>query len=122
MSGADIAAEVYAALGEVAVDTGTGDFTVTFLRPAPQPENPWDAPVGEPTQFELRASVETFQQEQVGDTLIFAGDRKVMVDALGEVPTTADRVILPEGEFAILSVDPLSPAGVPLYYQLHCRR
>ena len=122
MSGADIAAEVFAALGEVADDAGDGDFTVTFISPAPLPENPWDAPDGEPTQFELRAFVEAFRQEQVDDTLIFAGDRKVMVDALGEVPTTADRVILPEGEFAILSVEPLSPAGVPLYYQLHCRR
>ena len=121
MSGADIAAEVFAALGEVAVDTGDGDFTVTLLR-EPGGGTPWAPPSGDPVPYVLRAMVESYTQEQVDGKLIKAGDRKVMVDALGEVPTTADRVILPEGEFAILSVMPFAPSGVPLYYQLHCRR
>ena len=121
MSGFDIAQEVSAALAEVAGEVGAGQFTVTILR-KPEGSAPWNPPSGDPVPYVLRAMVESYTQEQVDDTLIKAGDRKVFLDATGIVPTTADRVILPEGEFAILSVDPLSPAGVPLYYQLHCRR
>ncbi len=122
MSGFDIAAEVSAALLEAAQDAGDGEFEVTILRPAPQPENPWDAPAGSPTPFDLRAMVQSYTQDQVDDTLIKAGDRKVFLDATGIVPTTADRIVLPEGEFAILSVSPYAPMGVAVYHQLHCRR
>lgn len=122
MSGFDIAKEVSEALAEVASDVGDGEFTVTILRPASQPQNPWDPPAGAPTEIVLRAMIETFTQDQINDTLIKAADRKVFLDATGIVPTTADRVLLPEGEFAILSVMPFAPAGVPVYHQLHCRR
>jgi hypothetical protein len=122
MSGADIAKEVSEALAEVARDVGDGEFLVTILRPAAQPQNPWDAPAGAPTEIELRAMVETFTQEQVDGTLIKAGDRNVFLDATDIVPTTSDRIVLPEGEFAILSVMPFAPAGVAIYHQLHCRR
>lgn len=122
MSGFDIAQEVSAALAEVAQDVGAGQFTVTIKRPAPQPENPWDPPAGAAAEFELRAMVENYTQEQVDDTLIKAGDRKVFLDATGILPTTSDRIVLPEGEFAILSVDPFAPSGVAVFHQLHCRR
>ena len=122
MSGFDIAQEVSAALAEVAQDVGAGQFTVTIKRPASQPENPWDAPAGAPSEHVLRAMVESYTQEQVDDTLIKAGDRRVFLDATGIVPTTSDRIVLPEGEFAILSVMPFAPSGVAVFHQLHCRR
>ena len=115
MIGFDITQEVSAALAEVAGE-------VTIKRPATQPENPWDPPAGSPSEHVLRAIVESYTQEQVDDTLIKAGDRKVFLDATGIVPTTSDRIVLPEGEFAILSVMPFAPSGVAVFHQLHCRR
>ena len=122
MSGQSIAQEISAALAEVARDVGEGQFTVTILRPATQPVNPWDAPAGAPTQIALRAMVESYSQRLIDGTLIRQGDRKVFLDATDIVPTTADRIVLPEGEFAILSVEPFAPSGVALFHQLHCRR
>ena len=43
MSGSQIAAEVAAALREVARDVGDGAFIVTLLRGPDEPETPWDA-------------------------------------------------------------------------------
>ena len=122
MSGFDIAREVSEALAEVAQEVGDGSFTVTILRPATQPANPWDAPAGSPQSFELRAMVESYTQDQVDGTLIKAGDRKVFLDATGILPATSDRIVLPEGQFAILSVSPYAPSGVAAFHQLHCRR
>ena len=121
MSGFDIAQEVSAALAEVAQDVGAGQFTVTILR-KPGGGTPWNPPSGDPVPYVLRAMVESYTQEQVDDTLIKAGDRRVFLDATGIVPTTADRIVLPEGEFAILSVMPFAPSGVAVFHQLHCRR
>lgn len=122
MSGASIQEEVSAALAEVGQATGTGKFNVTINRPAAQPENPWDAPVGSPVPYQVRAVIEEYTQDQIDGTLIRAGDRRVLLDPTVIEPTTADRVVIDGAEYAIVRVQAEAPTGVPLIYTLQVRR
>lgn len=126
MSGAQIAAEISAALLEVGQEVGAGEFEVTILRVATPPATPWDTPAGDPDEYGLRAMVSAYKQGQVDGTLIKAGDVKVFLDATGITPSTSDRVSIATGpfagEYAILSVSPAAYSGVALYYNLHCRK
>jgi hypothetical protein len=122
MSGASIAAEVAAAIREVGRDTGAGALVATLIRPAVQPVNPWDTPAGAPSMIPVAVMVERFAQALVDGTLIRAEDRKVMMEATGTTPTTADRLKIGTDEYAILSVMPEAPGGVALYFSLHCRK
>lgn len=122
MSGADIAAEVAAALREVGQETGAGELIATLIRPAPQPQNPWDPPAGEPSEHPLAVMVESYEQNDIDGTLIRAEDRRVMMEAAGITPTTADRLKIGTDEYAILSAQPEAPGGVALFFVLQCRR
>ena len=127
MSGFDIQSEVAAALIEAGEATGSGALYVTILRPAAQPENPWDAPAGDPIEFEAVATVSTYSQHQVDGTLILAGDLKVWIDPRVVVVNTADRIVIPApsphaGEYRVLGVDPLALSDMQLLPNLHCRR
>jgi len=122
MSGADIAAEVAAALREVGRETGAGEFIATLIRPASQPVNPWDTPAGPPTEHPVAVMVEQYAQNLIDGTHIRAEDRRVMMEAAGITPTTADRLQIGGDEYAILSAMPEAPGGVALYFVCQCRR
>jgi hypothetical protein len=128
MSGAAIAAEVAAALREVANDVGEGEFLVKLLRPSILPENPWDFGAGEDSsgaypfdEFDLPALVSYFPQSMIDGTLIQVGDRRVMVSARGPKPTTADRLVIGAVTYRIISVRETGPSGVALYYVCQAR-
>ncbi len=123
MSGQIIAAEVASALGEVAKEVGAGSFTVTLIRvAADEPTTPWGAPAtGVPQEFTLPAMLDNWKKNEIDGTLIRATDKKVMVSAIGEVPTVADRLNIGAVEHAIIDVIPKAPGGVPLYYIIQCR-
>lgn len=121
MSGASIAAEVAAALREVALDVGAGTFTVTLLRPAAQPSNPWEAPAAAATEIPLAALVQAYPKSMIDGTLIRAEDRMVMAEASGTVPTVADRLRIGSTEYAIVGVTETAPSGVALYYEIQAR-
>lgn len=122
MSGADIAAEVAAALREVGRETGAGEFIAMLIRPATQPANPWDPPAGEPTEHPVAVMVEQYAQNLIDGTLIRAEDRHVMMEAAGITPTTADRLQIGADEYSILAVMPEAPGGVALYFTCQCRK
>ena len=128
MSGAAIAAEVAAALREVANDVGEGEFLVKLLRPSILPENPWDFGAGEDSsgaypfdEFDLPAIVSEFPQTMVDGTIIQQGDRRVMLAATGPKPTTADRLKIAGVTYRVISVRETGPSGVPLYYFVQAR-
>ena len=121
MSGADIAAEVTAALAEAAGDTGDGQQAV-LIRPGAPQINPWDDPPGEPTTQAVWAIAEAYRQDMIDGTLIRAEDRRVMVEAVSPAPTTADRLSIGGVEYGIVAVQPEAPAGVALYHICQCRR
>jgi len=121
VSGASIAAEVNAALAEVARDVGTGSFQVTLLEPAAQPLNPWDAPAGASTQHLVNAMVSDYPQDMIDGTLIQQGDKRLMLSATGAIPKVNWRVIANGVDYAIMMVREYQPSGVALYVECQLR-
>lgn len=121
MSGAQIAAEVNAALAEASIATGDGTLTVILLEPAVQPTNPWDSPAGAPTEHEVNAVISDYPLSMIDGTLIRQGDKRLMISATGPAPKVNWRVISNAVNYAILTVREIGPGGVALYYELQVR-
>lgn len=120
MSGASIAAEVAAALNDVAGEVGDGSFAVTLVR-STGGETPWDRLNATEQTFQLPAAVFEYKHSQIDGTIIRMGDRRVMVGAEGERPTTADLMRIGETDYSIIKIEEFAPSGVPLYYQCQVR-
>ncbi len=123
MAGQDIAQEVATALEEVAQEVGAGSFTITLIRfPVDEPTEPWDEPQpGSPQEFTLAAMLDKWMKNEIDGTLIRATDKKVMVTAIAEIPTTDDKMAIGGVEHEIISVEPQAPSGVALFYIVQCR-
>ena len=119
MSGTQIAAEVDAALASLAPELGSGAFSIVLVRACSQ-ATPWATPGADET-FNLTGNVMSYSRMEIDGTTILATDRKVMVSALGERPTTADRLRIAGEDYAIVSVMDEAPQGVPLYYTVQAR-
>ncbi|MFT4184435.1 MAG: hypothetical protein QM636_21245 [Rhizobium sp.] len=63
-------------------------------------------------------------EAHVADTLIQRGDRMVYLstEGLSITPTLADRLVIGGVEHAIVDVQPLSPGGTVVLWQLQVRR
>ncbi|MGN6774256.1 hypothetical protein [Rhizobium sp.] len=63
-------------------------------------------------------------QAHVADTLIQRGDRMVYLstEGLSITPTLADRLLIAGTEYAIVDIQPLSPGGAVVFWQLQVRR
>lgn len=122
MSGASIAAEVAVALTEVASDVGDGEFVATLTRTNSAPVNPWDTDSSTTETFDIPALVQMYPRDMIDGTLIRAEDRKVMLAANGEKPTTADTLTISGADYEIMKVDETAPSGVPLYYEVQARK
>ena len=120
MSGADIAAEVNAALAEVAIDVGDGTFTVTLVTPAEQPVNPWDAPADDAGAVVLNALVSDYPLSQIDGTLIRREDKKFLLPATGPRPAMNCKIIA-DKTYAIVSIGDVAYSGVSLYYEVQGR-
>lgn len=121
MSGASIAAEVNAALAEVASDVGSGAFFVTLIQDSGEPSTPWQTDTSSETQTNINAVVQMYPRRLIDGTLIRESDRRVMMSATGPRPTTADRLVVEGRSHAIVSVRETAPSGVPLYYEVQAR-
>lgn len=63
-------------------------------------------------------------QTHFGDTLTQRGDRMIYLSTAGLLvePTLADRLVVGGVEHAIVDIQPLSPGGIALLWQLRVRR
>ncbi|AGB71749.1 MULTISPECIES: hypothetical protein [Rhizobium] len=63
-------------------------------------------------------------QAHIADTLIQRGDRMVYLstEGLSITPTLADRMLIGGIEHAIVDIQPLSPGGTVVFWQLQVRR
>ena len=128
MSGASIAAEVNAALASLAPEIGSGAFSIVLLRSVISEDTPWAARAKlnnpeayPPEEFTLAGNVQEYARSLVDGTLIKQGDRRVMLSATGEKPTTSDSLRIGDREFQIINVMEIAPQGVPLYYEVQAR-
>lgn len=133
MSGADIAAEVAAALAEAGEATGTGPYICTIRRASAEPDEPqtpWDDPAdppNEPSDFPVTAVEEVKEVRDMTGTLIGVQKRTLTVEATGVAPKKSDTIavgVAPEDVTEqtsfeeILAVKPLAPGGTALLYEL----
>ncbi|SCB52460.1 hypothetical protein [Rhizobium lusitanum] len=63
-------------------------------------------------------------QAHIADTLIQRGDRMVYLstEGLSITPTLADKMLIGGVEHAIVDIQPLSPGGTVVFWQLQVRR
>ena len=134
MSGAEIAAEVAAALAEAGEAVGTGPLICTIRRanPAPdEPQNPQDEPSvgdGNPPMLFAVTGIESVQDvRDMSGMLVGVKKRTLTIDATGVAPLKSDVIaigVAPASVTAqtmfeeILAVSPLSPGGTALLYEL----
>jgi hypothetical protein len=120
MSGAQIAAEVAAALREAGVATGNGPL-VAALAPVAIGGTP-ASPGPTPDPVDVVVVVEEFRATEIDGARIRSGDKKVMMEAQGPVPKTGDGLTISGVAHRVEMVWPLSPAGVDLMYTVQARR
>lgn len=133
MSGASIAAEIAAALGEAGAATGTGPLLCTIRRaPAEpdEPQNPWDEPAdpaNEPTLYQVTGIEDVSDVRDMSGTLIGVQKRTLTIDATGVVPLKSDTIAVGVATAAIvadtafeeiLEVETVAPGGVALMHNL----
>lgn len=68
--------------------------------------------------------IEDYEAGQVKDTLIKTGDKKITIAAkdLGTKPAPNDEIVISGEAYRIQSVNTVSPAGIDLLYEVHCRK
>jgi hypothetical protein len=121
MSGAQIAAEVTAALAGLASEIGNGSFPITLLRPQGNPATPWEPSIWDDEEVPLIGNVMMYRRSLIDGTLIKDGDRRVMIAANGPVPSTSDRLRIAGTDYSIVNVEPYEPQGVVLYFNVQAR-
>jgi hypothetical protein len=82
---------------------------------------------GEPTITDHDAvmAVLEFEKSDVDGTRILATDKRILVAAkdLAVEPSTEHQLLDAAGQaYSVIAVDPLSPAGVPVFYWVQARR
>lgn len=130
--GGDIANEVSAALQEAAAATGDVKYTAVIAEQATLPNTPWDAGSGTFSAFE--ANVINVMRKRVDEagTLIMENTNEYLVDATNGTPKKGGRFLIgaigsvdltQAGTWPrIMSVDPLSPAGVDILYRIEVEK
>ncbi len=120
MSGAEIAAEISAALREAATETGDGELIATLTKKGTQ-DSPWDDPAT-PTTHSVAVVVTEYDLRHVDGVLIQAQDRRVLVEAAGVVPKPSDTLTIGGVVYNVIRSMPLDPGGVALMFEVQARR
>lgn len=95
----------------------------TIIR-AGTPTGPAHNPTpGVPVEYACKAVFDTWRNDQIDGTLIQRGDLKILVASSGLTitPTPADKFKHSAKEYAIINVDPLQPAGIPVMWTVQAR-
>ncbi len=124
MSGADIAAEVAAALVEAATDTGTGRLFAT-LRKRTGPAVPWTGADLAATDTEITV-LQVQRKIRDGLNMTERTVRMLLISTLGTVPAKGDQVAVGIAPAAVTDatvwarlgeVEVLAPGGTALLYK-----
>ena len=122
MSGAQIAAEIDAALAQVAGEVGAGAFKVTLVETIDTRQKPWDDGEQSTISYEVNALISDYSQSMIDGTLIERGDKKFLI--AGNAPDIQDHwQIISNGEtYNIINIMRLAPSGVTITYEVQARR
>lgn len=122
MSGYDYVKSAATALKLITKFGQTATITRTEVK---EPSNPWDPSTGEAVtkEYEAAAVVTDYAQRFIDGVTVKYGDKEIIVAASGlEIMPSANDVIETAGQkFSIVSVNVVSPAGVPLVYRVQAR-
>lgn len=98
---------------------------VTIQRKVTSPANPWDPSSGTTTStdYAAKAVVSEFKQGLIDGEAIKYGDKNVIVAAKGldVEPVTTDALIVSGITYTIVSINPVSPAGTVIVYEIQAR-
>lgn len=64
---------------------------------------------------------QSYTTEEVNGNSVLSTDRKLTVEATGEVPEVGDTVTLQNTTYHVHKVDPLAPAGQAVIYKVQAR-
>jgi hypothetical protein len=122
MSGADIAAEVSAAMAEAGSAVGNGPLRST-LRKRIGPDVPWTGTALAATDAQI-VVVQTRRNERDGQGMIVRTSRMLLIDPTGPVPAKGDQVAVGVLPAAVTDAtvwlrlgDIETPGGVPVLYK-----
>jgi len=84
---------------------------------------PWNPEELSHTDYPGYGVVTEFNRREVDGTLVQTGDKKVLLSAedLQIAPETSDLVVVDGVEYKIVTINPLSPAGTVVLYELQIR-
>ncbi len=87
-------------------------------------DKPWDAKTNATVSHPITCVVTGYSANLIDGSAIKAGDKQVIIAARGLdiVPDTTDIILLPHERYSIVSVEIVSPAGVPIIYKVQARR
>ena len=95
------------------------------VRSTGEPTGPeYDPTPGADIDYPARFVIVAFDAKEIDGTRVLSSDVKVLM-APGDLlnpPTTNDRLIAADGEYAIVNVTTLAPADIAVLYTLQCRR
>jgi hypothetical protein len=85
--------------------------------------NPWESPTTTTTTHAVQIVVETYKDGLVNGTSILAGDRKILLSALGltVAPTVKDTLTIGADVWSVVNVKPLSPGATVVLYEIQAR-
>lgn len=67
-------------------------------------------------------SMTRLSAQMLPDSMIMAGDKQALVDAVTVIPLPGDNLTISGEVWKIIAVDASAPAGVPLLYKCQVRR
>lgn len=116
----------YAGIGSMATRLlGKYGQTVTLTRTADGTYDTTDGTLtaGAQTEYECSAAVFDYAQQEIDGTQIRQGDRRVMLQATGDVPLprSGDTLTIGSLDYTVVAVRTTSPGGTAVVYQLQVR-
>ncbi|WBA79557.1 hypothetical protein [Endozoicomonas sp. GU-1] len=76
---------------------------------------------GEPEYLKFNGILKSYSASLIDGTKIIQGDQLLLLDAC-HTPKKGDKAKFPDGDWQIVSIEPVIPAGVPLAYKIQVRR
>lgn len=116
--GANLAAEIAAALAEGGAATGDGPFVVTLEKAGAQTGPDYDPIIGPPTEHTLTALADTWKVRDENGNLTGQTTRVLTLASGGVVPIKGEWLVVSGQRVRIGEVMPFAPGGVDLMYDI----